>query len=95
MFLIDFFGLDFRYRSSNWNVSLLDSGMTNRFRASESAAINAAATIYGRIILWKLTPHDRIATISEFDAIFDVKKMTVMNTNIGLYMLTKYGMKFR
>ena len=54
-----------------------------------------AASIYGTIILWKLTPPERMATISEFDAILDVKKMTVINTNIGLYMFIKYGIKFR
>ena len=40
--------------------------------------------MYGTIILWKLMPHDRMATISELDAIFDVKKITVMNTNSDL-----------
>ena len=32
--------------------------------------------------------------ISEFEAITEVKKITVMNTNSGLNMLMKYGMKF-
>ena len=36
-----------------------------------------------------------MAMISEFAAILEVKKITVMNTNSGENMLTKYGMKFR
>ena len=57
-------------------------------------AIIVAEKIYGTIILWKLTPQDRIAIISEFAAILEVKNMTVMNTNSGLNMFMKYGMKF-
>ena len=56
-------------------------------------AIKAAENTYGTIILWKLTPHERIAIISESAAIFDVKKMTVMNTNRELNMFMKYGTK--
>ena len=47
----------------------------------------------GSIMRWKLTPPERMATISEFAAMREVKKMTEMNTNIALYMFTKYGMK--
>ena len=50
--------------------------------------------MYGTIILWKLTPQERMATISVSEAIFDVKKITVMNTNRGLNMFMKYGTKF-
>ena len=39
-------------------------------------------------------PPERMAMISEFAAILEVKKMTVMNTNNGLNMLMKYGTKF-
>ena len=54
-----------------------------------------ADTRYGTIIRWKLTPQERMATISEFCAILDVNRITVRNTTIGLYMFMKYGMKFR
>ena len=67
--------------------------MTYRFNPSDSKAMSAEATIYGTIIRWKLTPPERMATISELAAMRDVKKMTEMNTNIALYMFTKYGMK--
>ena len=69
--------------------------MTKRLSVSEKAAMRAAENIYGTIILWKLMPHESIAIISELAAIFDVKKITVMNTNSGLNMFMKYGMKFR
>ena len=39
-------------------------------------------------------PQDRMAMISEFAASREVKKITVMNTNSGLNMFVKYGMKF-
>ena len=68
--------------------------MTNRFMPSESKAITVAEKIYGTIILWKLIPQDRMAIISELAASLDVKKITVMNTNRGLNMFMKYGMKF-
>ena len=68
--------------------------MTKRFSQSDRSAIMVAENMYGTIILWKLTPQESIATISESAAIFDVKKMTVMNTNSGLNMLMKYGTKF-
>ena len=69
--------------------------MIQRFRVRERAAIRKAPAMYGRIMRWKLIPQDRIAIISELAAILDVKKMTVMNTNSGLNMLMKYGMKLR
>ena len=40
-------------------------------------------------ILRKLTPLDKIATISVCDAIFDVKKMTAINKNNGENRLAK------
>ena len=58
-------------------------------------AISVAEKMYGTIILWKLIPQDRMAMISESAAIFDVKKITVMNTNNGENIFMKYGMKFR
>ena len=67
----------------------------NRLRQRDSNAIRVAENMYGTIILWKLIPQDRIAMISESAAIFDVKKITVMNTNRGENMFMKYGMKFR
>ena len=51
--------------------------------------MSAAETMYGTSILWKLTPPERMATISEFAAILEVKKMTVMNTMMGENMLMK------
>ena len=68
--------------------------MTNRLSVNEKRAISVAEKMYGTIILWKLTPQERMATISVSDAIFDVKNMTVMNTNRGLNMFMKYGTKF-
>lgn len=52
-------------------------------------AMSVAENTYGTIILWKLIPHESIATISESAAILEVKKITVMNTNIGLNMFMK------
>ena len=51
--------------------------------------MSVAENTYGTIILWKLIPHESIATISESAAILEVKKITVMNTNIGLNMFMK------
>ena len=48
-----------------------------------------AEKMYGTIILWKLTPHERMAMISELAAILDVKNITVMNTNSGLNIFMK------
>ena len=48
---------------------------------------------YGHISLLKLMPPASIAMISVLAAILEVKKITVKNTNIGLNMLMKYGMK--
>ena len=67
--------------------------MTKRLRYNDMIAIKVAENMYGTIILWKLIPQERIATISVSEAIFDVKKMTVMNTNRGLNMFMKYGTK--
>ena len=67
----------------------------NRLRQREKAAMRAAENMYGRIILWKLIPQERIPMISESAAIFEVKKITVMNTNRGLNMFMKYGTKLR
>ena len=69
--------------------------MTNRFRHRDKPAMSVAENKYGTIILWKLIPQDRMAIISESAAIFEVKKMTVMNTNKGLNMFMKYGTKLR
>ena len=67
--------------------------MTKRLRYRDMIAIRVAENKYGTIILWKLIPQERMATISESEAIFEVKKMTVMNTNRGLNMFMKYGTK--
>ena len=83
------------YLASNAMRSLFACGMTNRFRARDRSAISVAENMYGTISLWKLIPQLRIATISESEASFEVKKITVMNTNKGLNMFIKYGMKFR
>ena len=81
------------YVSSNSTRVLLDSGMTKRLRYRDMMAMSVAENMYGTIILWKLIPQERIATISVSAAIFEVKKMTVMNTNSGLNMFMKYGTK--
>jgi hypothetical protein len=60
-----------------------------RFKHKDKAAMSVAENIYGAIILWKLTPHESIATISESAAIFEVKKITVMNMNRGLNIFMK------
>jgi hypothetical protein len=49
---------------------------------------------YGHIILRKLMPLFKIATISVLIAILDVKKMTAINTNSGAKSIAKYGIKF-
>ena len=51
--------------------------------------------IYGRNSRLKLTPAANIDIISELPAIFDVKKMTAINTNNGEKRFAKYGTKFR
>ena len=56
--------------------------------------MRAAEKMYGTIILWKLTPQERMAMISVSAAILEVKKITVMKTNRGLNMFMKYGTKF-
>ena len=70
-------------------------GITQRPSPRDRRATMQADTRYGTIIRWKLTPQERMATISEFCAILDVNRITVRNTTIGLYMFMKYGMKFR
>ena len=77
------------YVSSNSTRVLLDSGMTKRLRYRDMMAMSVAENMYGTIILWKLIPQERIATISVSAAIFEVKNMTVMNTNSGLNMFMK------
>ena len=67
--------------------------MMKRLRQREKRAISVAENMYGTIILWKLIPQESIATISVSAAIFDVKKITVMNTNRGLNIFMKYGTK--
>ena len=67
----------------------MDRGITKRFKANDNKAITVAEKIYGTIILWKLIPQDNIPIISEFAAILEVKKMTVMNTNRGLNIFMK------
>ena len=69
----------------------LELGITYRLSPSDSRAIRAAEARYGTIIRWKLTPLDRMAMISEFDAMREVKKITVMKTNSEANMLTRYG----
>ena len=80
---------DLMYLDSNSTLVLLASGMMKRFRHRDNTAMSVAAARYGTIILWKLTPQLRIATISESAAIFEVKKITVMNTNSGENILMK------
>jgi hypothetical protein len=67
--------------------------MTNRLSTNDKAAIRVAENIYGIIILWKLIPQERMAMISESAAIFEVKKITVMNMNSGENIFMKYGTK--
>jgi len=50
-------------------------------------AIKKAETRYGYNILLKLIPPARIATISLFEAILEVKKITEMKTRRGLKRL--------
>ena len=61
----------------------------------DMAAMKAATTRYGTIRRWKLMPVESMATNSELAVRREVKKITVMNTNSGLNMFTKYGMKLR
>jgi hypothetical protein len=67
--------------------------MTNRLSTRDKSAISVAENIYGTIILWKLIPQERMAMISESAAIFEVKKITVMNMNNGENIFIKYGTK--
>ena len=52
-------------------------------------AIEAADIKYGYMSLLKLIPPARMATISLLAASFEVKKITVMNTNRGLNIFIK------
>ncbi len=70
----------------------LACGITKKVSPSENSAIRAAVARNGTIIRWKLTPQDRIAMISEFAAMREVKKITVMKTNSEANMFTRYGM---
>jgi hypothetical protein len=49
----------------------------------------AAPKKYGNIIRLKLTPLDKIAIISVWYAIFEVKKITAIKTNKGVNRLAK------
>ena len=69
------------YRTGNINITATNLG------------VEEEVTKYGQSNLLKLMPPARIAIISEFAAILEVKKITVMNTNIGLNMFIKYGIK--
>ena len=64
-------------------------------RVKVKVAITRAERKYGHIILLKLIPLFRMAIISVFTAIFDVKKITAIKTNSGAKSVAKYGMKFR
>jgi hypothetical protein len=58
-------------------------------------AIKSDDMKYGHIILLKLIPLFKMAIISVFAAIFEVKKITDINTKRGEKSVAKYGMKFR
>jgi hypothetical protein len=73
----------------------LDSGITNKINIHERIAIIVAVTIYGLKKRKKLTPPEWIAIISVFEAIFEVKKITEMKTNIEVNKFAEDGMKFR
>jgi hypothetical protein len=67
----------------------VDGGITNKLSARLNAANINADTKYGYNSRLKLTPLESIATISVLDAIFDVKNITVINTNKGENKLAK------
>jgi hypothetical protein len=72
------------YCVSNSIRILFAGGMTKWFNVQLNANIIAAEMKYGYNIREKLTPLDSMAIISVLYAIFDVKKMTVINTNSAL-----------
>ena len=51
--------------------------------------------MYGTMRRLKLMPPASMAMISELPASFEVKKITVRNTNSGLNIFMKYGMKLQ
>jgi hypothetical protein len=63
--------------------------MTKFVSMNVKTAIKRDDRKYGHIILRKLIPLLRIAIISVLTAIFDVKKMTEMNTNKGAKSVAK------
>ena len=95
--LLYYFPKDYDQFEESKKISECESGGMVTIRAripgQNMMAMSVAENMYGTIILWKLIPQERIATISESEAIFDVKNMTVMNTNRGLNMFMKYGTK--
>jgi hypothetical protein len=58
-------------------------GMMYAARKYDSTDINTHDIMYGLSKRLKLTPAASIEIISEFPAIFEVKKITAMNTNSG------------
>ena len=70
-------------------------GITKLVSTNVNDAIIKAETKYGHINLLKLIPLFSIAIISVLIAIFEVKKITAINTNNGAKSIAKYGMKFR
>ena len=64
-------------------------------RRKVNIAITRAERKYGYIIRKKLIPLLRMATISVLIAIFEVKKITAINTNNGAKSVAKYGTKLK
>jgi hypothetical protein len=64
-------------------------GITKLVRTNVKVAMKKAERKYGHIILLKLIPLFSIAIISVLMAIFDVKKMTAINTNRGAKSIAK------
>jgi hypothetical protein len=67
--------------------------MIKAFPYHSNKARKMPPTQYGLRIRLKLTPEERMATNSDRFAIFEVKKMTEMNTKSGKSIATICGMK--
>ncbi len=70
-------------------------GITKLVSRKVNIAMKSEEMKYGHIILLKLIPLFRMAIISVLAAIFEVKKMTEINTKRGEKRVAKYGMKLK
>lgn len=84
---------DLVYFSSNVVRMVLALGIINALPYHNNKPSKVPPIMYGRSILERLTPEDKIAINSERLAILEVKKITEMKTNNGKSIATICGIK--